>query len=147
MDKFSTPDLDEALNAYRIACDEARAAVRRQLRQLATGLQVGAVLCQPIVRYASWSDCGHVTSHAIELCWQLLALEMCAPAVTCAPPRGLQLRVIMAIVAVGQPVVIQPSAAAVPQLHPAVSPQRDGAAWCGLTALQYGSLLLLWQLP
>ena len=47
MDKFSTPDLDEALNAYRIACDEARAAVRKQLRQLATGLQVGAVFCWP----------------------------------------------------------------------------------------------------
>ena len=62
-DKFSTPDLDEALNGYRIACDEARAAVRRQLRQLATGLQVGAVSSRPVSKHASWSDCCHVRPH------------------------------------------------------------------------------------
>ena len=108
MDKFSTPDLDEALNVYRIACDEARAAVRKQLRQLATGLQAGAVLHQPVFKCASWSDCSHVRPHMSRV-RSLLAFSVskCAPAAMSAPPLIVHLRpkCYMAIVAIGQQVL------------------------------------------
>ena len=118
MDKFSTPDLDEALNVYRIACDEARAAVRRQLRQLAMVLQVYAVLRWPVLEYTSWSDCSHVRLH-MSRDRAVLAnapARSSAPAVMSAPPFRSSPECDMAIVAIGQLVLSQPSADAMPRL-------------------------------
>ena len=41
-ERHCTREVEEAMNDYRAACDEARLAVRNQLRQLAGTLQVCA---------------------------------------------------------------------------------------------------------
>ena len=139
-DKFSTPDLDEALNAYRVACDEARAAVRRQLRQLATGLQVGAALRRPVLKHAFWCDFSHARPH---MSWDRAALadaltRKSSATVMGAPPFGSSQRVTWLLLLL--PGWCCPSHQ--PPLCPGRSlhAQRNSAAWSGLSASQLGAV-------